>query len=102
MQERVGLKPDLQQTAVEHLLEFFSAAHRIRDRQSEPLRLTRDQSLCFFFRKLRSVETDATTLNRCVGATPEREIELDRLLDTRHRQLRMTDQMLTSRLVTDD
>jgi hypothetical protein len=48
MQEIVGLKRALQQTAVEYLLEFFSAAHRIRDRQAEPLRFTRDYSLCFF------------------------------------------------------
>src|SRR5688500_4763210 len=91
--EIVGLKPALQQTVVEYFLEFLSAAHRIRDRQDKPLRFTRDQSLCFFLRELRSVEADPAAANRCISATAEREIELDRLLNTRHRQLRMPNEM---------
>src|SRR5688572_5708839 len=96
------LKRALPQAVVEYLLECIAAAHRICDGQAEPLRLTGDQALCFFLRELRSVEADTAATDRCIGAATEREIELDGVLDARHRQFRMSDEMRAARLVTYD
>src|SRR6185503_1600473 len=87
------------QTVVEQPLELIASAHWISNRQPQPLRLARDQPPRFSIRKLRSIETDATAADRRIRPAAEREIQLDRVLDTRHRQLGMPDQMLASRLV---